>query len=194
MRNGCNWLTSCRYLLHEPFSSAGNEETLQNAWKGAESCQEKGLARSIGVSHFLEKHIETIMKIAKVKPAVNQLEIHPYLQRTKLRAYLKEQGIAIHGFAALTPLTASTDGPVDQVVERLAKKYETDPASVLLRWVIDQGVVVITTSGKMERLEGYANKTWDFKLEKREIEEIAGKGKERNFRGFFADGYGDSWD
>jgi diketogulonate reductase-like aldo/keto reductase len=134
------------------------------------------------------------MKVAKIKPAVNQLEIHPYLQRKKLRAYLDREGIAVHGFAALTPLTASSPGPVDEVVQRIADKYETEPAMVLLRWVLDQGIVVITTSGKMERLEGYANKTWGFKLEQSEIDEISAAGEKRNFRGFFNDGYGDSWD
>ena len=137
--------------------------------------------------------METIMKTAKVKPVVNQLEVHPYLQRTKLRAYLEKEGIAVHGFAALTSLTASSPGPVDEVVHRIAHKYDTDPSIVLLRWVLDQGMVVITTSGKRERLEGYAERTWDFKLEKSEIEEISKNGERRNFRGFFNDGYGDSW-
>lgn len=167
---------------------------MQAAWKSAEDCLAKGLALSIGVSHFLENHIETILKTAKVKPAINQLEIHPYLQRKKIRAYNSQQGIATHGFAALTPITTSSPGPVDEVVQRIAQKYNTDSASVLLRWVLDQGMVVITTSGKKERLEGYATKTWEFKLEKCEIEEISVAGEKRNFRGFFCDGYGDSWE
>ncbi|KAH8171130.1 aldo/keto reductase family protein [Sarocladium implicatum] len=182
------------YLLHEPFSSGGSEQALQATWKTVETCHAKGLARSVGVSHFSQSDIETIMKTATIKPIVNQLEVHPYLPRTSLRAYCASVGIPVHAFAALTPLTTSSPGPVDEVVERIAKKYGTEPGLVLLRWVLDQGMVLITTSGRRERLEGFAEKTWGFKLDKEEIAEIGREGERRKFRGFFCDGFGDSWE
>uniref|UniRef100_A0A8H7TKM3 NADP-dependent oxidoreductase domain-containing protein n=1 Tax=Bionectria ochroleuca TaxID=29856 RepID=A0A8H7TKM3_BIOOC len=101
------------YLIHEPFSSGGSEEVLQEAWRGMERCREKGLARSIGVSNFLIPHLESILKVATVKPAVNQIECHPYLQRSKLREFMKRQGIIAEAFAPLTPITKASPGPID---------------------------------------------------------------------------------
>lgn len=161
-----------------------------------EGCLEKGLARSIGVSHFLIPHLKTIMKTAKVKPAVNQIEFHPYLQRRELRKYLREEDIPVAAFAALSSLTAAKGGPVDEVVERLAKKYDVSTSVVLLRWVLDQGMVVITTSSKEERLRDYLGNTWNFRLDESEIEDISAAGKRGdNYRGFFVAGFGaDCWD
>lgn len=163
---------------------------LQDAWQGMESCLTQGLAKNIGVSHYREGDLESIMRIAKVKPAVNQLEVHPYLQRPSIRDYCLKHDIAVHAFAVLTPLTSSKGGEVDGVVQRLATKYASTASTVLLRWAIDQGMVVITTSGKTGRLQEYLNKTWEFQLTEDEIMELSNSGKGRNFRGFMEDGYG----
>jgi len=74
--------------------------------------------------------IERILKIAKHKPVVNQIEFHPYLQQPKLRAYLEENDILLSAYAPLVPLTTKTDGPLTPVVEKIAKKEGKTPAQV----------------------------------------------------------------
>jgi diketogulonate reductase-like aldo/keto reductase len=150
-----------------------------------EDCLNKGLARSIGISNFLIPHVEAILKVATVKPAVNQIELHPYLQRTELREYLDKQGITVQAYGPLTPFTKAGPGPVDAVAERLAKKYGVSTSSVLIRWLIEQGVAVVTTSGQKKRLQDYLEQVPGFKLSEDEVKEISKAGSEKNFRGFF---------
>ncbi|KAI1849741.1 hypothetical protein JX265_008079 [Neoarthrinium moseri] len=178
------------YLIHEPFSAGGNEQVLQDAWRGMEGCLEKGLARNIGVSNFLIPHLDAVLKIAKVKPMVNQVELHPYLQRTQLVDYLKAQDIAIEAYAPLGPLVKARPGPIDDVTARLAEKYAVSESVILLRWVIQLGIVVITTSGRKERLQEYLKQVPSFQLTDAEVQEISAEGKKKNYRAFFADAYG----
>lgn len=163
---------------------------LQEAWRGMERCREKGLARSIGVSNFLIPHLESILKVATVKPAVNQIECHPYLQRSKLREFMKRQGIIAEAFAPLTPITKASPGPIDAVCGELARKYLVSNSAILLRWIIDQGIVVITTSSQRKRLLEYLEELSGFKLSNEEILRISQLGREKNFRAFFVDGFG----
>lgn len=179
------------YLIHEPFSAGGDEKILQDAWRGMESCLQQGLARAIGVSNFLIPHIQTILKVATTKPAVNQIEMHPYLQRTQLRGYLKEQGIQVAAYAPLTPLTKASPGPIDEVVSRIAKKNSVSTSVVLLRWIIDQGVGVLTTSSKEARLREYLEQVPACKLSEDEVAEISKLGEGKSHREFFVDGYGE---
>ena len=74
--------------------------------------------------------IERILKIAKHKPVVNQIEYHPYLQQPKLRAYLEKNDILLSAYAPLVPLTTKADGPLSPVVEKIAKKEGKTPAQV----------------------------------------------------------------
>ncbi|KAH7324169.1 NADP-dependent oxidoreductase domain-containing protein [Stachybotrys elegans] len=178
------------YLIHEPFSYQGDESLLQKAWKQMESCVQQGLARAIGVSNFLIPHIETVLKTATIKPAVNQLELHPYLQREDLRAYLRTKGIQATAYAPLTPLTKAKPGPIDEPCERLAKKYGVEDSAILLRWLLDQEIPVITTSSNKTRLTKYLDVATKLKLAADEVNELTAKGKERNYRQFFCEAYG----
>jgi hypothetical protein len=74
--------------------------------------------------------IERILKIAKHKPVVNQIEFHPYLQQPKLRAYLEKNDILLSAYAPLVPLTTKKDGPLTPVIEKIAKKEGKTPAQV----------------------------------------------------------------
>jgi diketogulonate reductase-like aldo/keto reductase len=89
-----------------------------------------GLAKNIGVSNFRIKDLEAILKIAKHKPVINQIEFHPYLQQNKLRKYLAENDILLEAYAPLVPLTTKTNGPLTPVIERIAKKEGRTPAQV----------------------------------------------------------------
>lgn len=81
------------YLIHSPFW-AKSEQDLQSTWAEMEALQQSGLAKTIGVSNYRPQDLEAVLKTAKVKPAVNQIEFHPYLQRIELLEFHKKHGIA----------------------------------------------------------------------------------------------------
>jgi len=185
------------YLIHAPYF-ASSPTDLQRKWADMESILASGRAKSIGVSNFLISHLKTILETAKVKPAVNQIEYHPYLQHITpagedLLAFHREQGILTVAYGPLTAITKASPGPLDSVYERLGKKYGVGDGEIALRWMVDQGVVALTTSGKEERLKGYLG-VGGFKLTDEEVEEIREVGAKKHFRGFWKDKFGpDDW-
>lgn len=181
------------YLLHGPWFADSDEE-LQQRWAEMEAIQASGRAKSIGVSNFLPEELDPILKSAKVQPAINQIEYHPYLQHQGLLDYLREKKIAAACYAPLTPITRSKSGPVDTLWQQLAKKYGVSESEIGLRWPIDQGLIVITTSSSEERLQRYFSFLPKFKLTPKEVDDISQEGKKRNYRGFWAKKFGaDDW-
>lgn len=151
-----------------------------------EALKDSGRARSIGVSNFLKEHLESVLATAKHPPAVNQIEYHPYLQHSDgLVDFHREKGIAVEAYSPLTAVTKAKGGPVDAVYDRMAEKYGVTPGEVALRWCLDQGIVPITTSSNEQRLREFMNKVPLFKLTPEEVREIAERGRERHFRGFW---------
>jgi diketogulonate reductase-like aldo/keto reductase len=182
-----------QYLIHAPFF-AKTPEDLQKKWADLEAIHATGKAKTIGVSNFLTQDLEAILKTAKIVPAINQIEYHPYLQHTKLIDFQREHNIAVSAYAPLTAVVKAKPGPVDGIYEDLARKYGVTPGEIALRWVIDQGFVALTTSGSEDRLKQY-QKISQFKLTPKEVEEISVLGKKKNFRGFWKDKFGpDDWD
>jgi diketogulonate reductase-like aldo/keto reductase len=86
------------YLIHSPFW-AKSERDLQTTWAEMEAVQKAGLAKTIGVSNYRPEDLAAVLKTAKVVPAVNQIEFHPYLQRVELLEYHKKHGIATVAYA-----------------------------------------------------------------------------------------------
>ncbi|RGP64133.1 alcohol dehydrogenase [Fusarium sporotrichioides] len=172
------------YLIHGPWF-AETDEDLQQRWAELEQIKESGRAKSIGVSNFLQVHLEPILKTAKVKPVINQIEYHPYLQHGDLLDFHKKHNIAVAAYGPLTPIVTAKGGPVDPLYTKLAEKYGVTESEVGLRWVIDQDIIALTTSNKVERLDGYLAKLPKFKLTQDEIAEISKLGAEKHFRGFW---------
>ena len=177
------------YLIHDPFF-AKKPEDLQEKWKVLESLKAQGLAKSIGVSNFRIQDLKSVLEIATVKPVVNQIEFHPYLQSRDLIAFQKEHGIATEAYGPLTTTTKASPGPVDHVLAKLAKKYAVSEGEICLRWCIDQDIVPITTSGKEQRLSDYM-RCAAIKLTPSEIKAINEEGEKKHFRGFFKAKFGD---
>ncbi|OCL02168.1 aldo-keto reductase family 1 member C13 [Glonium stellatum] len=173
------------YLIHSPFWAKSDSE-LQNAWAEMEEVQKAGLAKSIGVSNYLPQHLTAVLKTAKVVPACNQIEFHPYLQHPPLLEMHKKHGIATVAYGPLTAQTKAKPGPVDGFMAALAKKYAVSEGEVALRWCIDQDVVAVTTSSKEQRLSDYLRAT-TFKLTPAEIKEIKELGEQKHYRGFWTD-------
>ncbi|KAF2800491.1 Aldo/keto reductase [Melanomma pulvis-pyrius CBS 109.77] len=172
------------YLIHQPWFAKTGEE-LQSTWAAMEAVQKSGLTKSIGVSNYLPQHLEAVLKTAKVVPAINQVEFHPYLQRTELLEFHKKHGIATSAFGPLSAATKAKPGPADDYLAALAKKYAVSEGEISLRWCVDQDIVAITTSSKEQRLSDYLRAA-TFKLTPTEIKELNRLGQEKHYRGFWA--------
>lgn len=172
------------YLIHSPFNMKTDGE-LQARWAEMEAIRDSGRAKSIGVSNYLQSHLEAVLQTAKTPPAINQIEFHPYLQHGDLLEYHRKNGIAVSAYAPLTGITRARPGPVDGLYEALSKKYGVTEAEVALRWCIDQGIVVLTTSSNEERLKNYLSNIASFKLTPKEVQEISDAGRGKHYRAFW---------
>lgn len=149
-----------------------------------EAIHKAGKAKSIGVSNFLKPDLEAILEICEIVPAINQTEFHAYLQRQDLISWSKAKGIATAAYGPISPATKAKPGPVDGILAQLAKKYGVNESEICLRWCIDQDIVAVTTSSKEIRLSDYL-RVAAFKLNPREVDDLAKAGMEKHYRGFW---------
>ena len=149
-----------------------------------EKVKKSGKAKSIGVSNYLQPHLEAILATATIPPSINQIEYHPYLQHKNLIPFHNKHNIAVAAYAPLTAATKASPGPCDPILQQLAKKYYVSEAEISLRYCIDQGIVAITTTGKEERMGDYL-RAMTFSLTPREVTEISEAGQKKHFRGFW---------
>ncbi|CCW62714.1 unnamed protein product [Phytomonas sp. EM1] len=133
------------YLIHWPGKDMNS---LTETWRAFEKLYNEKKVRAIGLSNFNIDHIDHILSICTVPPMVNQVEIHLLLQQAKLRAYCAEKNIIVTGWRPLG------DGKLlsNPTVTMLAEKYHRTPAQVLIRWMLQLGIVVIPKSIKPERI------------------------------------------
>lgn len=172
------------YLLHSPFITKENHGfTLEEAWKSVEQAHEAGLAKHIGVSNFAKEDLDRILKVAKIKPEVNQIEFNAFLQDQTpgIVEFAQEHGIQIEAYSPLGPITkADKSKPAakafDLVLDEIATLHHKTKDQVLLRWVIQRGIVAISTTAKTSRLEEWAG-VFDFKLNEGEVNLITKLGK-----------------
>ncbi|KAI1480774.1 Aldo/keto reductase [Daldinia eschscholtzii] len=170
------------YLIHQPFTAPSE---LPRMWAEMEAIKSSGKAKSIGVSNFLQSHLEDILKTAKVVPAINQIEYHPYLQHGSLVEFCHKNNIAVSAYSPLTAITKTRPGPVDEVYASLAEKYAVTEADIAIRWCLDQNIVAITTSSSKERLEGYKTNLAKFKLLPDEVKQISDLGSQKHYRVYY---------
>lgn len=180
------------YLLHSPFvSKEVHGFDLADAWKSLEKAVEDGLTKSIGVSNFSVDDLKEVLKVAKIKPVINQIEYHAYLQNQTpgVVEFAQKEGILIEAFGGLTPITKGQPGELTEYLASLGKKYNKSPAQVLLRWILEKGVLPVTTTSKEERLVEFIN-IFDFSLSSDEVEKITALGKSHgNLRLFWKTEY-----
>ncbi|KAJ7505912.1 Aldo/keto reductase [Mycena galericulata] len=132
---------------------------IPTAWKQMEDIQAQGLVKSIGVSNFEVSDLAILLASAKVKPVANQILLHPYVYARQLPIleYAAKHKIVIEAYSALIPITSLPGGPVDAPVGKIAERLGVSNDQVLLAWTKAKGAVVVTTSSKKERLQGYLN-------------------------------------
>lgn len=142
------------YLVHSPRLAVPDIPT---CWAQMEKVKEDGLAKSIGISNFGVEDMEILIASAKIKPAVNQILLHPYVyqQQKPILDYAAKNGIVIEAYSALVPITKLPGGPLDKPLNELAAKFGATTEQILLAWTKAKGAVVVTTSSKKTRLQGY---------------------------------------
>jgi diketogulonate reductase-like aldo/keto reductase len=133
------------YLIHWPVPSQG---LFVDAWKALERIHADGGTRAIGVSNFLQDHLDTLLEFADVVPAVNQIELHPTFQQRELAAKSRSHGIAVEAYS---PLGQGADLGSPTVAE-LAETHGVTPAQIVLAWHLGTGNIVIPKSVHPERI------------------------------------------
>jgi len=129
-----------------------------NTWKVFEGFVREGKVKSIGVSNFTVEQLEYLKKNSQIPPAVNQVEVHPYLAQTEMKEYCEKAGIAI---MAYSPLGSSTPKFPEQhgstlmehpLVKSMGESLDKSPSQVLIRWALQRGLVSIPKSSNPERI------------------------------------------
>ena len=142
------------YLIHWPIT-----DKYHDTWRAMEEIYASGKAKAIGISNFHPQHIEDLMTTAKIKPMINQIELHPNLNQQELVTYCQEQGIAI---TAYSPLGHGTLLEND-VLKEIAKKHHKTVAQVILRWDVQNGITSVPKSVNQERIASNLE-VFDFEL------------------------------
>jgi diketogulonate reductase-like aldo/keto reductase len=156
------------YLIHTPFAFRPGDDqdprdedgqviyddgvTLAETWQALEQLVDEGHCRSIGLSDVTLEKVQQIFEVARIKPAVVQVESHPYLPEWELLSFCQEHGIVLLAFAALGH--SSTPNVLeDPVITAIATRLSITPAQVALSWAVQRGTAFLTTSTKPQRIQ-----------------------------------------
>jgi 2,5-diketo-D-gluconate reductase A len=154
------------FLIHWPLPTLYDGDYV-STWKVMEEFKAQGRARSIGVSNFQVAHLERLAAEADVTPAVNQIELHPYLLNDEVRRYGEDHGILTEAWSPIA------QGAVlnDPVITEIAGRLERTTAQVVLRWHLQRGSIVFPKSTTPSRIEENFT-VFDFELEDADIDAI----------------------
>jgi diketogulonate reductase-like aldo/keto reductase len=147
------------YLIHWPVPGK-----YKDTWKALEKLYNEGKIKAIGVSNFLQHHLEDLSTMSSITPMVNQMEFHPYLVQQELVDYCKNQKIQ---YEAWSPFMQGKLFRLD-FTNSLSQKYGKSAAQIILRWNLQKGVVTIPKSVKEERIKSNSE-IFDFSLSKDEV-------------------------
>ena len=155
------------YLIHWPVPS---QDRYIETWQALEKLYADGRVRAIGVSNFQPHHLRRLAEKSTVVPALNQIELHPFLAQAEARAYHAEHGIATEAWA---PIARGGDLLRDPVVDALARRHGRTPAQVVLRWHLQHGTIVIPKSVTPSRIRENLD-VFGFELTEGDMAEIDG--------------------
>lgn len=150
-------------LLHFPYHD------YMNAYKDLEKAYEQGKVKSIGISNFEDKKLEELCDAAKIKPVINQVELHPYFQQRELNKRMEKYNTKIEAWAPLGH--ALTNLFKEEKIIKLGEKYKKSPAQIVLRWDIQKGIITIPKSQHPDRIKENIE-IFDFELTPEEVKEL----------------------
>ncbi|MER5810233.1 aldo/keto reductase [Streptomyces sp. NPDC002033] len=152
------------YLIHQPYGD------VYGSWRAMERLQHEGRVRAIGVSNFHGDRLVDLMDHNEITPAVNQVETHPFYQRTADQELMRERGVQIESWG---PFAEGRNGLFTHpVLTRIAAAHDKSVAQVVLRWLVQRGVVVIPKSVRAERMAENLD-VFGFRLTDDQMEAIA---------------------
>lgn len=157
------------YLIHWPTKL--NSET----WRAFEELYESGKVRAIGVCNFKEGHLEELKESAKIMPMVNQVEVHPFNTRKKLREYCKVNNIQMVAWSPISRGRVLTN----ELLIKLSEKYSKTITQLVLKWHIQNGVVPIPKSSNEGRIKENFE-VFDFEIAKEDMELIASLNEDKS--------------
>ncbi len=150
------------YLIHWPRAKSPDDRIA--SWRALEKLRAEGLCRAIGVSNYTVRHLEELRAHSDVVPAVDQVELHPFVFDPELLAYADGRGIRLEAWSPLTR-GRHLDHPT---IQGIARAHDRTPAQVLVRWGLEHGVVEIPKSVHRERIRENAA-VFDFALSADEV-------------------------
>jgi diketogulonate reductase-like aldo/keto reductase len=142
-------------ILHQALPS--DFDRTRNAYRALEQLLDDGKVRAIGVSNFMVDHLTTLLEQAKVVPAVNQIEVHPYFQQREVQAFNAEHGIITQAWSPIGGITFYREGQHtstldDPTIVGIAEAHAKSPAQIMLRWHLQQGRSAIPKSTNPHRM------------------------------------------
>lgn len=150
-------------LLHQPFSD------YYGAYRALEDLYDEGKLRAIGVSNFYPDRLVDIVSFSRIKPMINQIEVHPFNQQIETKKWLDKYNVQTEAWA---PFGEGRGGLFENpVLSEIAEKHNKTTAQVMLRWHIQRGVVVIPKSTHKERMEQNIQ-VFDFALDETDMDKI----------------------
>jgi 2,5-diketo-D-gluconate reductase A len=158
------------FLVHWPMPAVGD---YVETWKAMEKIAESGRAKAIGVSNFQVPHLERLLSETDIVPAVNQIEVHPYLTQDAVRAFGREHGIATEAWSPIAQGKVLDNSAVVKIAGRIGRT----PAQVVLRWHVQRGDIVFPKSVTRSRVEENFD-LFSFELADDEIEEISAQNRD----------------
>lgn len=150
-------------LLHFPAT-----ELRRPAWRRMEEIYKSGRAKSVGVSNYTIRHLEEMLGESDLKPAVNQVELHVFLQQPELLDFCRHHDIVVEAYSPL----AHGNGLDDTTLQTIAKKHGKTSAQIMIRWCLEVGTVPLPKSVTSERIKQNLD-VFDFKLDKDDMQQIA---------------------
>jgi diketogulonate reductase-like aldo/keto reductase len=154
------------YLIHWPTPKY---DMYVDTYKALEKLYKDGRTRAIGVCNFDIEHLQRIMDECEVKPAINQVECHPFLQQKELRSFCEKHHIQLESYS---PLMNGTHVLDENVIKDIADQYGKTPAQVILRWHLQLGLVTIPKTVTPSRMKENLD-VFDFELSQADLDKIA---------------------
>ncbi|WP_265455273.1 aldo/keto reductase [Enterococcus sp. HY326] len=152
------------FLIHVPFGD------YYGSWRAMEELYKAGKIRAIGVSNFSEDRLVDLILNNEIKPAINQIEIHPFRQQRRALEVNKEYGVQVEGWAPFAEGNCNIFH--NEILMPIAEKHQKTVAQVILRWQIQQEIVVIPKSADVQRMQENFD-VFDFELSEEDMTQIS---------------------